>query len=109
MRQQGKLRTEQVHLHYSPEEYQRMKKHFARSTKKTISSYVRSVSLQEPVVTICRNASFDAFVEEVILLRKEMADVRQLPMTPEREEQLIRLHEDIKSVIYKIADLCMPS
>jgi hypothetical protein len=100
-------RTERVVILYSEEEYQRLKKYFSRSISKTVCRYVRKVSLEEPVEILVRNASFDAFIEEVIQLRKEMVLVRKLTLTPERENMLIRLLDDIKSKMNKITELCM--
>ena len=108
MRQKsGNPRTERVLVLYSKDEFNQVKKHFVRSTSKSISNYVRSVSLQEPVEIVHRNLSFDDFVEEAILLRKQLSSIRQLNLTPETEQQIIRMHEDIRAKIYQIADLCM--
>jgi len=109
MRQKrGNPRTDRVLVLYSEEEFGELKKHFVKSTSKTISNYVRNVSLQQPIEVIHRNQSFDAFVEEMILLRKELSLVRQLPLTPEGERQTILLQEEIRGKLYQIADLCMP-
>lgn len=108
MRQKsGNPRTERVLVLYSKEEFNELKKHFVRSTSKTISNYVRNVSLQVPVEIVHRNLSFDGFVEEIILLRKQLSSIRQLPLTSETEQQIIRLHEDIRAKIYQISDICM--
>ncbi|MBS1605457.1 MAG: hypothetical protein JST42_22525 [Bacteroidetes bacterium] len=108
MRQKsGNPRTERVLVLYSADEFSRLKKLFARSTGKTLSNYVRNVSLQEPVEVVQRNQSFDDFVVELVLLRKELASIRQLPLTPEKMQQITRLHEEIRNKTYQIADLCM--
>jgi len=108
MRQKaGNPRTERVLVLYSREEFSDLKKHFVRSTSKTISNYVRNVSLQEPVEIVHRDLSFDGFVEEIVLLRKQLSSIRGLQLTPEGEQQIIRLHEEIRFKIYQIADLCM--
>jgi len=108
MRQKsGNPRTERVLVLYSKDEFSQLKKHFVRSTSKTISNYVRNVSLEVPVEIVHRNLSFDGFVEEIILLRKQFNSIRQWNLTPETEQQIIRLHEDIRTKIYQISDLCM--
>jgi hypothetical protein len=104
----GKLRDKRIIVLYSNEEFQQVKMLFARSISTTISSYVRKISLEEPVEIINRNSSFDDFIAEIVLLRKEMASIRQLGLTPEREMLIIRLQEEIKLIINKIANLCMP-
>lgn len=108
MRQEnGNPRKERVLVLYSQEEFSQLKKHFATSTSRSVSNYVRNVSLQVPVEVVHRNQSFDDFVEELVILRKELSSVRQLPLTPEIEQQIIRIHEDIRNKTYQIADLCM--
>jgi hypothetical protein len=103
----GTKRTERLILLYTVEEWQRLKKHYSRSSSKTISRYVRRVSLEEPVEIVVRNASFDEFVEEIIELRGEMAFVRQLGLGAQMGESLIRLQESIQLKINKIVELCM--
>ncbi len=65
-----------------------------------MASYVRKVSLEEPVEITVRNASFDAFIDEIMVLRKEMAACSK--------ESLVELHVEIKNKINKIVELCMP-
>jgi len=82
-------RNERVILLYNEEEFKKLKKLFSRSICKSISRYVRKISLEEPVEMIYRNLSFDAFIEEVTQLRKELSLIRQLSLTPERELLII--------------------
>ena len=103
-----KKRVEKVAIFYTVEEFEVLKKRFAKSTCRHIPNYVRKLSLGEPVEVIFRNASFDTFIEEIVQLRREMSQIRQLPLTAQRESQIIRLHDDIQTKINKIAELCMP-
>jgi hypothetical protein len=96
----GTKRTERIIVLYTEEEFARVKKHFARSTSRTMAGYVRKVSLEEPVEITVRNASFDAFIDEIMVLRKEMAACSK--------ESLVELHVEIKNKINKIVELCMP-
>src|SRR5262249_45154943 len=94
---------------YQDADFEALKKAFAKSNCRTISGYVRKVSLQQPVEIITRNASFDDLVQEIVSLRKELASVRQTFRTgSENEVRLLSLQEDIRDRINKIADLCMP-
>lgn len=105
----GKLRKQRVIVLYSDEEFEELRKIFARSICRTYGSFVRKVSLEEPVGMIVRNASFDGFIEEVILLRKAMMTIYQEgKWSPANQERLVQLHEKIQSVIEKIALLCTP-
>jgi len=61
------------------------------------------------VEMIMRNGSFDSFMDEIVVLRKELGVISRLAqLTPEKQDQLVQLYENIQNYIYKIADLCMP-
>jgi len=95
---------------YSEEEFEALREKYARSTSRTFSHYVRKVSIEEPVAMVVRNGSFDAFVEEIIVLRKVMLQIRaDGEWSSANQERLVQLHQEIKSVIDKIAALCMPN
>lgn len=94
---------------YTEEEYRQVKKLFARSVCRTMSSYVRKVSMEEPVEMIVRNASFDAFIEEIVELRREMGAIRKAGwVTSATEARLVQLYGAIQEKINQIAELCMP-
>ena len=104
----GKVRPHRVIVLYSTEEFEQLRQLFARSTCRTYGAYVRKTSLEEPVQMVVRNGSFDSFVEEAIVLRKEMAAIREQGVfMPEHQERLVRLQEEIQACINKINDLCM--
>lgn len=105
----GKFRKERVIVLYSDEEFEALRKLYARSTTRSYSSYVRKVSLEEPVGIVTRNGSFDAFIEEIIVMRKAMMEIyREGKWSPANQERLVILHQEIKLVIDKIAELCTP-
>jgi len=105
----GIFRTQRVIILYSDEEFEVLRKLYARSTSRSISGYVRKVSLEEPVGMVVRNGSFDAFIEEIIVLRKAMLEVyREGKWSPANQERLVQVHQEIKLVIDKIATLCTP-
>jgi hypothetical protein len=98
----------ELRVRYSPEEFVRLKKAFARTAYNQIGTYARKMTLGEPIVMVQRNGSFDAFIEEIILLRREMTATRNAGMSAANQELLLRLQERIQNLIEKIADLCMP-
>ena len=105
----GIPRNQRVIANYSEEEFERLRELYARSTSRTFSAYVRKVSLEEPIGITTRNESFDGFVAEIIVLRKVMTDIFQDgKWSPADREQLLQIHEQIKSLINKISILCMP-
>jgi hypothetical protein len=99
----------ELRVRYTPEEFARLKKAFAKTAYNQIGTYARKMTLQEPIEIIQRNASFDSFVEEIGLMRKEMATLRMGGgMSPENQERLLQLHQQIQDRIDKIVSLCMP-
>ena len=105
----GKVRRQRVIVLYSDEEFETLRKLFARSICRSYGGYVRKVSLEEPIGMVIRNGSFDAFIEEVIVLRKAMLEIyREGKWNAANQERLVQLHEEIQRVINKIAILCTP-
>jgi hypothetical protein len=101
-------RTERLILLYNEDEFKRLKLLFAKSLCHSIAGYVRKVSLEDPVEIAVRNESFDDFVGEIIQLRKEMTSLRKEAAFAPALEKIIQVQEDIKSIINKIIELCMP-
>ncbi|HXB06796.1 MAG TPA: hypothetical protein VNW04_06765 [Puia sp.] len=100
----------ELRVRYSPEEFARLKKAFARTAYNQIGTYARKMTLGEPIEIVQRNGSFDAFVEEIGLLRKELAAIRQEGgWSSEHQQQLILLQQQIQALINKIVLLCMPT
>jgi hypothetical protein len=94
-------------VYYKQPELAQLQKDFAQSSCKTLSQYIRHLSLKSPF-DIYRNRSFDAFVDEMILLRQEMREIGQRSfLTKENELRLVQIHEEIKDRINKLIDLCM--
>ena len=102
-------RDRRLRLNYTGQEYEQLKVLAARSGHRTMSGYVRQVSLQKPVIVAIRNQSFDHFIDEMIVLRKEMGAIREKTwLSPEQKERVIGIHEEIRILINKIAELCTP-
>ena len=92
---------------YNAKEAKKLDALFSRSTCQTLGEYIRKVSLEEPVEMTYRNLSLDRVVDELIELRNTMESVRgQWPGDCAKVDQLIRIQEEIKQIINKIADLC---
>ena len=74
-----------------------------------MSGYVRQISLQKPVIVAMRNRSFDLFIDEIVVLRKEMTGIRaRAEFGPGLAERLVQIEEEIRILIQKIAELCTP-
>jgi len=89
------------------EDIQRVKDQATRSTCGSFSEFARRLLLREQSTVLYRNESLDKFLDEAVLLRNEMALVRQtLTWTVENERRMVALLESIQSVIIKIYEQC---
>jgi len=98
----------ELRVRYSPEEFARLKKAFARTAYNQIGTYARKMTLGEPIAIVERNGSFDVFIEEIVLLRREMTATRNAGLSPANQELLLQLQEKTQVIIEKIVELCMP-
>lgn len=89
------------------EDIQRLKEQAARSTCGSLSEFARRILLGRQVTVLYRNESLDKFLDEAVLMRNELAMIRQtLPRTGENEKRMIILLENIQSIISKIYEQC---
>lgn len=96
--------TRYVGVLLEKKDFERLLQGKSNSTCRSLSAYCRKLLMDRPVKVFYRDQSFDAFVEEAITLRKEMAAVREKPLSPEGERHLIILQEEVKKCINKIFD-----
>lgn len=66
------LRKMFIKIRINQAEIEQIKKNQRRTTERSLSEYVRCVSMQEPVVVKYRNQSADDFLKEMIALKKEL-------------------------------------
>jgi hypothetical protein len=100
----------ELRVRYTPEEFARLKKAFARTGYNQIGTYARKMTLGEPIEIVTRNESFDFFVEVVVRLRKELEAIRNKnELSPEERRQLVGIHQQIQRAIEQIVNLCMPT
>ena len=100
----------ELRVRYTPEEFARLKKAFARTAYNQIGTYARKMTLGEPIEIVTRNGSFDVFVEVVARLHTELAAIRTRDeLSPEERQLLIAIHQKIQHAIDKIVELCMPT
>jgi hypothetical protein len=72
MSEQKNNRDKWLHIRLTQLEFKKIKTGFSNSTKRQISEYVRAILLDKPITIYTRNQSFDDFVAELILLRREL-------------------------------------
>lgn len=103
-------RRPELRVRYTPEEFARLKKDFARTGYNQIGTYARKMTLGEPVEIVQRNGSFDFFVEVIVRLRQELETVRSRnDLSAEDRRMLISIHQKIQQAIEQIVNLCMPT
>ncbi len=64
-----------VKIRMNKTELQQLKKLQQQSTEKSLSNYVRKVSLQKPVIIKYRNSSADDFLRDMLDLKKQLNGV----------------------------------
>ena len=72
MERENLNRTRIIGLRLTPEEYAKMEQKWKASTCRKLSDYLRKHLLGKPITTTYRNQSLDDFIEETIVLRKEL-------------------------------------
>jgi hypothetical protein len=70
-------RSFDLHVRLTPKERDRINEKFSRSTDRKMSDYVRKVLFDKTITINQRNQSFDDFMAEMILLRKELNAIGQ--------------------------------
>lgn len=94
-------------IKYTQSEWAQVEKDFSKSSCRTYSQYIRDLTLKSPF-SIYRNRSFDAFVEEIVCLRKQMQEIGgKALLTTENQIRLLQIQQQIKDSINKLIDLCM--
>jgi MobC-like protein len=71
-KKENEVRKIMLKVRMNEEELKQVKKHQQKSTERNLSSYVREVVLQKPVLINYRNQSADDFLEEMLGLKKEL-------------------------------------
>ncbi len=72
MRKQKEIRSRWVTIRFNEAERSKLDKLYKKTTCNSVGEYIRSVLLKEPVIIRFRNQSADDFLEEILLLRKEL-------------------------------------
>lgn len=72
MERENSNRTRKITLRLTPEEYAKTEQKWKASTCRKLSDYLRKHLFDKNITTTYRNQSLDDFIEETILLRKEL-------------------------------------
>src|SRR2546428_2648091 len=72
MEKDDEKRTRQLRIQLKPKEYNQINEQFKKTTCQHLSDYTRKILLNKKITIYHRNQSLDEFMEEMILLRKEL-------------------------------------
>lgn len=68
-------RSRKVTVRFTPDEYHKINTQQKKSTAKVMSDYIRAVLLEVKITLYYRNQSLDKLIEELKLLRRELAAI----------------------------------
>lgn len=68
-------RSRKVTVRFTPDEYNKISTQQKKSTAKVMSDYIRAVLLEGKITLYYRNQSLDKLIEELKLLRRELAAI----------------------------------
>ena len=71
-KQENEVRKIILKIRMNKEELKQVKKHRYKSTERNLSSYVREIILQKPVLINYRKQSADDFLKDMLDLKKEL-------------------------------------
>ena len=71
-KQENEVRKIFIKIRMNEDELTSVKKHKAQTTERSLSEYMRNVSMQKPVTVKYRNQSTDDFLKEMLGLKKEL-------------------------------------
>ncbi len=74
-KQEKEVRKKMIVVRMNDNEFEQMEKLRKKSTERNLSSYVREVVLQKPVLINYRNQSADDFLKDMLGLKKELNSI----------------------------------
>ncbi len=74
-KEESEVRKIFVKIRMNDQELKIVKKNQLKTTERSLSNYMRKVSMQKPVIVKYRNQSADDFLKDMLLLKKELSAV----------------------------------
>ncbi len=71
-KQENEVRKIFIKIRMNDEELKQVKKRQQQTTERSLSEYIRNVSMQKPVTVKYRNQSADDFLKQMLELKKEL-------------------------------------
>lgn len=75
MKSEKEHKSKWINIRITPEEYEKVYSGFKQTTSRKLSIYVRDILLHRKITVCSRSKSLDDFMEELILLRKELSAI----------------------------------
>jgi hypothetical protein len=75
MKEKKSVKKSWISFRVKPEQYDKIHQHFESTTCRKLSEYARNVLLQKPVIVKYRNQSADAFLADMLKLKKDLNGV----------------------------------
>ena len=105
----GKRRPLIINFTCDKEEYETIKTLAKQTTTRGFSEYARKVLMGKPVAVTYRNLSWDGLIDTLAETQRTIERLQQESRWNGVERaELMRLAAEIKSLIYKIVEQCMP-
>ncbi len=74
-KEESEVRKIFIKIRMNEQELKAIKKNQLKTTERSLSNYIRKVSMQKPVIVKYRNQSADDFLKDMLLLKKELSAV----------------------------------
>ena len=74
-KQENEVRKNFIKIRMNDEELKQVKKKQQQTTERSLSQYIRNVSMQKPVTVKYRNQSADDFLKQMLELKKELNSI----------------------------------
>lgn len=116
-KKERKTRNHWVNVRMNEEEFTMLENNRKKTTERNNSDYIRKLAFNDPVKILTRNASQDAFTEEIIQLRKELNAIGQnfnqavrklhaLKMIPEFRTWILTYEQTRKEILNRAEQIC---
>jgi hypothetical protein len=91
-------------IYLTPQECDDLHKRMLATTCRSKSEFVRKVLFRKPVRVLTHNESIDDMIEELVCLRKELANLLSKPLPLNEQSPLRALVGEIKEKINQLSD-----
>ena len=95
MKQEHKVRSKNMTIRLSPEEYEKLQARFQKTIHRVFTDYLRDMLLQEPITVYARSKSLDEFLPIAIALKNELNTICKTFNQAVKRLQVLQDAEDL--------------